>query len=64
MVTRADIESKAREIEDTVRTTEETVKASVTWLAVGVVLLAAIAFFLGRRKGKAGGAVVEVYRIK
>lgn len=64
MVTREDIESKAQEIEDAVKATQETAKTSITWIAVGVVLLALIAFLIGRKKGKDGGAVVEVYRVK
>ncbi len=64
MVKRADVEEKARQIEDAVKATQETAKTSMTWIAVGVVLLALVAFLLGRRKGKAGGALVEVYRVK
>lgn len=64
MVARSDIEAKAREIEDAVRSTQETAKKSITGVVIGVIVLALIAFVIGRRKGKAGGAVVEVYRVK
>lgn len=64
MVARADIEAKAREIEDAVRSTQETAKKSITGVVIGVIVLALIAFLIGRKKGKAGGAVVEVYRVK
>lgn len=64
MVARSDIEAKAREIEDAVRSTQETAKKSITGVVIAVIVLALIAFLIGRKKGKAGGAVVEVYRVK
>ncbi|MDH5373301.1 MAG: hypothetical protein OEX97_10195 [Acidimicrobiia bacterium] len=63
MVTRADIESKAKEIESVLQETQQAAKTSAVWLAAGVVVIVAFAFIFGRRKGKQGKAVVEVYRV-
>lgn len=63
MVTRADIEAKAKEIEGVIAETQQAAKTSAVWLAVGVAVVVAAAFIFGRRKGKAGKAVVEVYKI-
>ncbi|HSR44423.1 MAG TPA: hypothetical protein VLT15_04225 [Acidimicrobiia bacterium] len=63
MVTRADIEAKAKQIEDALQETKQAAKTSAVWLAVGVVAIVAFAFIFGRRKGKEGKAVVEVYRV-
>lgn len=63
MVTRADIEAKAKEIEGVLRETQQAAKTSAVWLAVGVAAVVLFAFVFGRRKGKKGKAVVEVYRV-
>ena len=63
MVTRADIESKAKEIEGVLTETKQAAKTSAVWLAVGVVTVVAFAFIFGRRKGKQGKAVVQVFRV-
>jgi hypothetical protein len=63
MVTRADIEAKAKEIEGVLQETRQAAKTGAVWLAVGVAAIVAFAFIFGRRKGKQGKAVVEVYRI-
>ncbi len=63
MVHRSDIEAKARQIEDALNETRDTAKTSATWAIAGVILLAVVVFLLGRRQGKQGGAVVEVYRV-
>lgn len=63
MVTRADIEAKAKEIEGVLQETQQAAKTSAVWLAVGVVAVVLFAFVFGRRKGKKGKAVVEVYRV-
>lgn len=64
MISREDIEAKARSIEEAVSSTQETAKQSATWLAAGVVAVVLIAFVVGRRRGKQGGALVEVYKVK
>jgi hypothetical protein len=63
MVTRADIEAKAKEIEGVLQETQQAAKTSAVWLAVGVAAVVLFAFVFGRRKGKQGKAVVEVYRV-
>jgi hypothetical protein len=63
-ITRADIESKLREIKDDVDTTTGAAKpylaAAVTVAAVVVV---GLAFVLGRRKGTKTSTVVEIRRV-
>ncbi|HSH60566.1 MAG TPA: hypothetical protein VK988_13200 [Acidimicrobiales bacterium] len=63
-ITRADIESKLREIKDDVETTTGAAKpylaAAVTVAAVVVV---GLAYVLGRRKGTKTSTVVEVRRV-
>lgn len=63
MVTRADIEAKAQEIETVLAETRQAAKTSAVWLAVGVATVIAFAFIFGRKKGKQGKAVVEVYKV-
>jgi len=63
MVTRADIEAKAKEVEKVLAETRQAAKTSAVWLAVGVVAIVAFAFIFGRKKGKQGKAVVEVYKV-
>lgn len=64
-VERSDLEAKLQEIQDVVDETREAAKSPVVLIAVGVVVVVAVAFLMGRRKGKkAGKTRVEVYRIK
>lgn len=64
-VQREDLEAKLREIEAIVEETKTQAKATGTVIVVAVVVVIALAFLMGRRKGKkAGGARVEVYRLK
>lgn len=60
MATIDEIRAKAAEIDDAVESTTESAKRSVTVLLVGVVVLAILAFVLGRRGSKK--VVVEVRR--
>jgi hypothetical protein len=63
-ITRGDIERKLREVQDDLSDTGETVKQYA--MAVGAVVLVAavaIAFGLGRRRGRKGQTVVEVRRV-
>ena len=63
-IERADLEAKLREIEQVVEETKESAKNTGVVVAIAVVVIIALAFLLGRRKGvKAGGARVEVYRL-
>ncbi len=64
-IQRADLEAKLREIEAVVEDTKVQVKNTGVVLAVAVVAAVALAFLIGRRRGKrAGGARVEIYRLK
>ncbi len=64
-IERADLEAKLREIEEIVDETREQAKSTGTAVAVGAVIVIVLVFLLGRRRGKkAGGARVEVYRLK
>jgi hypothetical protein len=62
MVERADIEAKAREIEQTLNETKESVQDKGVMIAIAVIAVIGIAFLLGRRRGKQARAVVKVYR--
>lgn len=63
-ITRSDIEAKLQDIKGDVDTTTEQAKPVALAAAVaGVVALAAIAFMLGRRKGRKKTTVVEVRRV-
>jgi hypothetical protein len=62
MVERADIEAKAREIEQALTETKESVQDKGVIIALAVVAVIAIAFLIGRRRGKQARAVVKVYR--
>ena len=64
-IERGDLEAKLREIEDIVTETKEQARTTGTVIAIVAVAIAALLFLYGRRKGKkAGGARVEVYRLK
>ena len=58
---RHDIEAKLRELQGGVTDTRES--ATSTLLTVVLVGVVAVAFFMGRRKGKKRTTVVEVRRI-
>lgn len=64
-IQKADLENKLREIEDIVTETKQQARTTGTVLVIAAVAIAALMFLFGRRKGKkAGGARVEVYRLK
>ena len=63
MIDRDQLESKAKELESALGETRDSVQNTAMIAGIGVVLLLLVAFFLGRRKGKKGGAIVEVYKI-
>jgi hypothetical protein len=63
MVERADIEAKARQIEQALVETKESAQQKAVVVAVAVVAIVALAFLLGRRRGKRGAAVVEVFKV-
>jgi len=63
MVTKADIEAKAREIEAVINETKEAAKNTAVLAGLAVIAVVGLAFLVGRRRGKAGKTVVEVYRV-
>lgn len=64
MVERADIEAKAQELAAAIEETKESAQNTAVLAGVAVIVVVAIAYLLGRRKGKAGKTVVEVYRVR
>ena len=63
-ITRDDLERKFRELRgDVDETVEEAKGYAIGAAAVAVVLIAAIAFLMGRRRGKKKTTVVEIRRI-
>lgn len=64
MIERSDIEAKARQIESAINDTKAAAQNTAVLAGVAVVIVVILAFLFGRRKGKAGKAIVEVYRIK
>ena len=64
-VRREDLEAKLREIEHAVDETKESARNVGVGIAVGVVVIIALAYLFGRRKGtKSEKTLVEVYRVK
>lgn len=61
-VEKADLEAKLQEIQGTVGETTRATHGAVL-AAVAVVLVIALFFLLGRRKGRKGSARVEVFRL-
>ena len=64
MVERADIEAKAQELAAAIEETKEAAQNTAVPAGVAVFVVVAIAYLLGRRKGKASKTVVEVYRVR
>lgn len=62
MVERAEIEAKAREIEQALVETKENAQEKAVLVAVAMVVIIAVAFLLGRRRGKKGAAFIEVFK--
>lgn len=62
-VSRADLEAKARQITQVVNETKENAQNTALIAGAGVAMLVGLAYLLGRRKGRARRAVVEVYKI-
>ena len=64
-ITRGDIEAKLREIRGTAEEAAPTPPESAqrTGLIIGAVALLAVAFVLGRRRGRKKSTIVEIRRI-
>jgi hypothetical protein len=64
-ITPADIEAKAAEITKLVAETKQSAQNTAVMAGVAVVVVVALAFLLGRRRGAdKGKTVVEVYKIR
>ena len=63
MIDREAIEAKARELEDALGQTQESLKSAAMMAAVGVGAIVAIAYWMGRRKGKKSGARIEIHKL-
>lgn len=63
MIDRDQLESKAKELESALDQTRDSVQNTAVTVGIGLVVLLILAFLWGRRRGKKGGAVVEVYKI-
>lgn len=63
MIDRTQIEEKAKEIESALGETRESVQNTAVTAAVAAVVLLIIAFLIGRKRGKKGGARIEVYKV-
>lgn len=66
MVTPADIEAKAREIESVVEETKASMQDTAVLAGAAIAVAVAVAFLYGRRRGRRsiGKTFVEVYRVK
>lgn len=63
-ITRADLESKLREVRGEVEEKGEAAKSTgLTVALVGVAALVGMAFLLGRRRGRRKSTVVEIRRV-
>lgn len=62
-IDRSDLEAKFRQVQSAVDDTTSTVKSAGVGLAVAGVLVVLLVYLLGRRKGRKGGAQLEVYRL-
>jgi hypothetical protein len=62
MVERADIEAKARQIEQALVETKESVQEKAVVIAVVVMAVIVVAFLIGRRRGRKGAAIIEVFK--
>jgi len=61
-VEKADLEAKLREIQGVIDETTQGARNAGVLAAIGVVALLFVVYLIGRRKGKKGGARIEVYR--
>jgi hypothetical protein len=63
LISRDDIEAKARELVGAVDETRESVKNTAMLIGLAVAGVVVAAFVIGRRRGSRNKTVVEVYRV-
>jgi hypothetical protein len=63
LISRDDIEAKARELVGAVDETRESVKNTAMLIGLAVAGVVVAAFVFGRRRGSRNKTVVEVYRV-
>lgn len=63
MVQPSDIEAKARELEAALDETKEAAQNTAVMAGIAIAAVIALAFLVGRRRGKRSRALVEVYRV-
>jgi hypothetical protein len=64
MIDREQLEAKARQLEDAIGQTQKAVKSGAMMVVIGVGAAVAVAYFLGRRKGSARSARIEIRKLK
>lgn len=64
MITKEQIEAKAKEIENAVGETRESAKDTAVLAGIAVVVAVGVSFLMGRRKGKAARTRVKVVKIR
>ncbi len=62
-IDRSDLEAKFRQVQSAVDDTTSTAKSAGVGLAIAGVLVVLLIYLLGRRKGRKGGAQLEIYRL-
>ena len=63
-ITREDIETKLRQLKgDTDEVVEQNKTSGIVVAAIGAVVVLALVYFLGRRRGKKKSAFVEIRRL-
>ena len=62
-IERSDLEAKFRQVQSAVDDTTATVKNAGVALALAGVVVVVLVYFLGRRRGRKGGAGLEIYRL-
>ena len=63
-VSRDDLEAKLRQIQEAIDETAAGVKSFPVLAAVGAAVVLLAVYLIGRRKGRKGSALVEVYRLR
>ncbi len=63
MVHKSEIEEKARQLQQALTETRQSAQNGAVIVAAVVVAAVVLAFVFGRRKGRKGSAIVEVYKV-